>query len=258
MVVPTAYPNLDRFDAHNQMQLSRVVQAAFGEEGIDGFEADAGRIYSSEWKRPLVCALVEEALQGDWLGRTQLELAEKLTKLKDRAWLSRARHQGIISLDLYLRLAHHPERPGNSTATERHLRPWMRRSASIGIARAIAARLPADRGLAPHFLTELNYEIGCAVMEEGSRWAWALRHGNIAQAIDLIQSISGAAGKDVIPFWYTQTRRLQAGREIERLVSDGNAAFARLEQLSRSWRGVFMATADLMEGILGRERALAA
>jgi hypothetical protein len=258
MVVPTAYPNLDRFDAHNQMQLDRCVQAAFGDDGIDGFEADAGRIYSSEWKRPMVCALVEEALQGGWLGRTQLELSEKLTKLKDRAWLSRGRHRGTISLDLFLRLALHPERPWNPTAIEHRLRPWMHRSASIGIARAIAARLPAEWRLAPHFLTELNYEIGCAVMEEGSHWAAALRHGNIAETIDVIQSISGPPGKDVIPFWYTQTRRLQAGREIERLVSDGNAAFARLEQLSRNWRGVFMATADLMEGILGRESALAA
>jgi hypothetical protein len=252
------YPNPDRFDPVNQMHLSRAIQAAFGDQGIDGFEAEAGRIYSSEWKRPLVCALVEEALEGGWLGATQWQLSEMLTILKDRSWLSRGKHQGNISLDLFLRLLLHPGRPKNSSVTVESLRPWMHRSASIGIGRKIAKRLPTNWHFEPEFLSELNYELGCAVVDPASPWLSVQRRGSVEGALEMIRNICGPAGKDVIPSRYTDIRRRQTMSEISRLTFDGNVAFDRLEHISRHWRGVFLATSDLMESILGREGRIAA
>ena len=101
----TPYPNPDRFNPSNQEALDQVIEAAFGTDGIDGFEGTAGRIYSTERKRPLVSALMEEALAGAWLGRTQWRIAEKLTKTKDRAWIPRARYQGRISLNRGARIS---------------------------------------------------------------------------------------------------------------------------------------------------------
>src|SRR5277367_4837974 len=89
----TPSPNPDRFDPENQMHLNRLIEAAFGAEGIDAFESDAGRIYSAEQKRPHICALTEEAIVGGWLGTTQWQISERLTKIKDRAWVSRSRYQ---------------------------------------------------------------------------------------------------------------------------------------------------------------------
>jgi hypothetical protein len=249
----TPCPNPDRFDSNNQMHLNRLQQAAFGMAGIDSFESDAGRIYSAERKRPLVCALTEEAIIGGWLGRTQWQISEKLTKIKDRAWVSRARYQGRISLDLFLRFWFHPDRPNNSAVTEARLRPEMNRSAAIGIVRAIAKRLPASSGLVPEFLTELNYELGCVVVNATSAWDSVSRRGSSDGAIQIIRQTCGANKMNVIPHWYTETQRRHAASEILRLSNDGEAAFSRLHHLSRHWRRVFIATSELMESIWGRE-----
>jgi hypothetical protein len=249
----TPSPNPDRFDSLNQMELRRLIQAAFGEEGIDGFEADAGQIYSTELMRPLVCALAEEALSAGWLGKTQWEISEKLTKIKDRAWLSRARYQGRISLCLFLRLWFHPDRPKNSAVTAELLRPEMNRNAAIGIARAIVKLLPANWQLVPEFLSELNYELGCVVVDATSAWAAVGHSGNINGAVRIIREVCDGNERNVIPAWYTETQRRHTASEIARLTNDGNAAFNRLDHLSRQWRGVFLATADLMESIWSRE-----
>jgi len=250
----TPRPNPDRFNSDNQMHLNRLLEAAFGKEGIDSFESDAGLIYSAERKRPLVCALTEEAMVGGWLGRTQWQISEKLTKIKDRSWVSRARYQGRISLDLFLRLWFHPDRPSNSPVTEARLRPEMNRSAAIGIARAIAKRLSGNTGVVPEFLTELNYELGCVVLDPTSTWDVVRRQESTDGAIQIVTQTCGAGGTKVIPAWYTATRRRHATSEITRLTMDGEAAFNRLDHLSRNWRGVLIATSDLMESIWGRER----
>lgn len=257
-MVPTPRPNPDRFDPVNQMALSRLNEAAFGAGGIDDFESDAGRIYSAERKRPLVCALVEEVLTGGWLGKSQWEISERLTKIKDRGWLPRGRYQGRISLDLFLRLWFHPDRPKDSTVSEERLRPEMNRSASIGIVRAIAKRTPGRLGLVPEFLTELNYELGCAVVDPASAWASVRRGGSTLGAIQIVKRACGENAMNVVPSWYTDTRRRHAASEILRLTADGEAAFDRLDYLSRNWRGVLIATADLMESIWVREKRDAA
>ncbi|MGC2160612.1 MAG: hypothetical protein WA634_01765 [Silvibacterium sp.] len=249
----TPSPNPDRFDPLNQRELSRLIQAAFGDEGIDGFEADAGHIYSTELMRPLVCALAVEALSGGWLGKTQWEISEKLTKIKDRAWLSRARYQGRISLCLFLRLWFHRDRPKDSTVTEERLRPEMNRSAAIGIARAIAKLLPTNWQLEPEFLSELNYELGCFVVAATSAWAAVHKSGNIDGAVRIIKEVCDGNERNVIPGWYTETQRRHTASEITRLTNDGNAAFHRLDHLSRHWRGVLIATSELLESIWSRE-----
>jgi len=249
----TPSPNPDRFDPLNQMELNRLIQAAFGDEGIDGFEADAGTIYSTERNRPLICALAQEALVGGWLGKTQWEICEKLTKMKDRAWLSRAQYQGRISLCLFLRLWFHRDRPKNSTVTEERLRPEMNRSAAIGIARAIAKLLPASWHLVPEFLSELNYELGCVVVDAASAWAAVRQSGNIEGAVRIIREVCDGNERNVNPAWYTETQRRHTASEITRLTSDGNAAFNRLDHLSRHWRGVLIATSELLESIWSRE-----
>ena len=203
----TPCPNPDRFDPINQMELSRLIQTAFGAGGIDAFESDAGRVYSAERKRPLICALVKEALVGGWLGSTQWEISEKLTKIKDRAWVSRARYQGRISLDLFLRLWLHPDRPTNSSVTEGRLRAEMNRSTAIGIARAVAKHVPASGELVPEFLTELNYELGCVVVDAASTWDAVRRGGSCDGAVRLIRQTCGVNGMNVIPDWYTETQR---------------------------------------------------
>lgn len=250
----TPCPSPDRFDPLNQLELRRLIEAAFGEEGIDGFEGDAGRIYSAERKRPKVCALMEETLAGGWLGKTQWEIAERLTKTKDRAWVSRARYQGRISLDLYLRLLDHPDRPKNSPVTDGRLGPEMNRSAAIGIARAIVKLLPANWQLVPEFLSELNYELGCAVVDAASNWNAICRSADVDGAVHIIRQICDRNEKYVIPAWYTETQRRHTVAEIARLTQDPAAAYQRLDLLSRKWRGVLLATADLMESIWSRER----
>lgn len=253
----TPRPNPDRFDPVNQMALSRLSDAAFGAGGIDDFEGDAGGIYSAERKRPLVCALIEEVLADGYLGWTQWEISERLTKTKDRAWLPRGRYRGCISLDLFFRLWFHPDRPKHSTVTEEQLRPEMERSAAIGIARAIAKRMPPIFGLVPEFLTELNYELGCAVVDPASTWDSVRRAGSTIGAIRIVKQVCGANATNVVPAWYTQTQRRHAPSEIIRLTADGDAAFDRLDHLSRNWRGALIATSDLMESIWGRERKMA-
>jgi hypothetical protein len=249
----TPSPKPDPFDPVNQLELSRVIPAAFGLGGIDGFEGEAGSIYSAERKRPLVRALAKEAIIGRWLGKTQWEISEKLTKTKDRAWLPRARYQGRISLDLFLRLWFHPDRPTNSKVTENHLRAEMNRSAAIGIGRATAKLLPASFNVVPEFLTELNYELGCIVVDPNSPWPHARQLRDAPAMIRMVHQACGAKGADVIPPSYTDTQRRHTTSEITRLTNDPNAAFERLEYLSLGWRGILVATADLMESIWSRE-----
>jgi hypothetical protein len=251
----TPFPNPDPFDSENQRHLSRLNNAAFGPDGTDAFESEAGLIYSAEWKRPYVSALTEEAIAGRWLGASQWQISEGLTKLCDRAWISRARHEGRISLDLFLRLLLHPDRPKDSPVMEDRLRLWMHRSASIAIARAISCRVPVSWKLSPEFLSELNYELGCAVVDEKFRWELACQDRS-GKAAEMSKRICGAM--DVIPAWYTETRRRHAASEIKRLTNDPAAALARLEYLSDHWRGILIATAELMESILARESKKAA
>lgn len=250
-VTPSPNPNL--FDSANQTHLNRLSQAAFGGDGIDGFESDAGRIYSAERKRPLVCALLEEAVAGGWLGSTQWEISEKLTKIKDRAWVSRARYQGRISLDLFLRLWFHPDRPKQSAVTAERLRDEMNRSAAIGIARAIAKRTPSSFGLVPEFLSELNYELGCIVVDPASTWERVRRGGNGEGAIQIVKQACSDRATNVVPMWFTDVQRRHTASEIIRLTVSGEAALQRLEHLSEGWRGVLIATSQLMESIWSRE-----
>ena len=198
----TPSPNPDLFNPINQLHLNRLTQATFGHDGLDAFEADAGRIYAAEWKRPLVCALVEEALSGGWLGRTQWEISEKLTKMKDRAWISRARYRGRISLDLFFRLWFHPDRPKHSPVGVERLHDEMHRSASIGIARVLAKRAPAALGLVPEFLTELNYELGCTVVDPRSSWDHVRRDSSAVGAIEIVKGVCGAKAANVVPTWF--------------------------------------------------------
>ena len=249
----TPCPSPDRFDPVNQMELSRLIAAAFPRGGIDDFESDAGRIYSAERKRPLVCALVEEVLAGGWLGRTQWEISEKLTKLNDRGWIPRARYQGRISLDLFLRLWFHRDRPKHSPVSEERLRPEMERSAAIGIARSIAKRAPAAFGLVPEFLTEFNYELGCVTVDPASAWDSVRRCGSVTGAIQIVKNVCGTNAERVVPGWYTQTQGRHLASEIIRLTADGEAAFDRLDHLSRKWRGVLIATSQMIETIWTRE-----
>lgn len=250
----TSSPNPDRFNPENQRELERVSEAAFGLDGLDGFEPDAGGIYSVERPRPLVCALAEEAISGGWLGRTQWEVAEKLTKLRDRAWLSRARYQGRISLALFLRLWNHPERPKDSCVTEDRLRSEMNRSAAIAIARTITRRLPRQWDLAPEFLSELNYELGCAVLDAASDWPRIQQFARHDAAGRILSRVCDANAQLIIPPWYTPIQLRFARKEVARLCGDSTAAFTRLEYLSTRWRGVLIATADLMESIWNREK----
>jgi hypothetical protein len=254
----TPSPNPDRFDPLNQIELSKVIEAAFGEEGIDGFEGDAGQIYSTERIRPLVCAVTKEAIAGGWLGKTQWEISEKLTKIKDRAWLSRARYQGRISLPLFLRLWNHPDRPKTSTVTEDNLRPEMNRNAAIGIAHEIVRRLPSSWALAPEFLTELNYELGCTVLDPDTNWMQVRRLQSPAAAIEIVSRVCDANTALVIPPWYTATQQRHTLADIDRMQRDGAVALSRLEHLWTQWRGALIATSDLMESIWNREKRDAA
>ncbi len=249
----TPNPKPDPFDPLNQVELSRVIPAAFGPGGIDAFEGEAGSIYSAERKRPLVRALAREALLGRWLGKTQWEISEKLTKIKDRAWLSRAMYQGRISLDLFLRLWFHRDRPTNSKVTENHLRAEMDRSASLGIGRAIAKLLPVGFNVDSAFLTELNYELGCMVVDSNSPWPRMRQLRDTSAMIRMVHQACGAKGADVIPDGYTPTQRRHTTSEIIRLTNNPGEAFARLEYLSVNWRGILAATSDLMESIWSRE-----
>jgi hypothetical protein len=252
----TPYPNPDQFDPLNERCLARTIELAFGADGIDGFEGKAGLIYSAEWKRPYVCALTEEAVVGGWLGTSQWQISEGLTKLCDRAWVSRARHEGRISLDLFLRLEMHPDRPKNSPVSKERLRPWMYRSASIAIARAISERFPSKFNLSAQFLSELNYELGCVVIGGDSRWHPINRDRSGIKAVTAIKDVCSTM--DVIPTWYTEIRRRQTISEINHVTQDAGAALQRLEYLSEHWRGILHATAQLMESIRARESKNAA
>ena len=244
----TEAPGIDLFNPILQALRDQFERAAFPDGGLDDCDSEIGPLYNEHFKRPYVCVLMADVLSGRWqLGTTQEEISERLGIVNDRTWVSRALHQGRLSLEVFLRLRCCPSRPDDWEPDVTALRGDMERSGFIGVARHLAGRITDRPTLAPQRLDELNYELICEIFARLPSWTPEFLRRNKTLAREMVGDVCLDPRRNVNPRWYASREQKKIAAEIERLTSDGQLALERLGQLQRDWLDVFVASAVVLE-----------
>ncbi|TWT44397.1 hypothetical protein RAS1_08120 [Phycisphaerae bacterium RAS1] len=241
----TPFPSIDQSNPLVQELRDSFDRECLPEGGFEALDADIKRTYTRHARCGLVRARMADALSGRWGFRgTGGQIGEQLAM--ERTRVSDAALRGDITLDHFLMLEFHPDRP-RDIEHRRFEHNVANRSGFIGVAQYFAQWETDLKSPSSSPLSEFDYELMCDVLQSIPEWLRARAAANPDFASAIINEIADDDSRDIIPVWCQPKEAGPTRALIRQLMSNSQSAFSYVNRLCEGWIRIFASTEAVTE-----------